>query len=47
MSSIDVTMNKTLKAAIHFFTHEEVTIVLDPPSIFIGPLEDKRIMNEN
>ena len=46
MASIDPTMNSILKAAFRFFTHEEATIVLDPPSIFIGPLEDKRIMNE-
>ena len=46
MSSIDLVTNELLKAAIRFFTHEEATIMLDPPSIFIGPLEDKRIMNE-
>ena len=46
MSSIDQTMNQMLKSAFRFFTHEEITILLDPPSIFIGPLEDQRVMNE-
>ena len=47
MSSIDLSMNSILKQAIRFFTHEEATISVDPPSIFIGPLEDKRMMTEN
>lgn len=46
MASIDPFMNTTLKGAFRFFTHEEATIISDPPSIIIGPLEDKRIMNE-
>lgn len=46
MSSIDASMNSILKSAIQFFTHEEATISVDPPCIFIGPLEEKRIMNE-
>lgn len=48
MCSIDSMMNSILKQAIHFFTHEEATIVVEPPGpgIFIGPLEDKRMMTE-
>jgi hypothetical protein len=43
---VDKEANNLLKLAFRFFTHEEVTIMLEPPSIFIGPLEEKRIMNE-
>ena len=47
MASIDISTNQLLKAAIRFFTHEEATIVLNPPSIVIGPVSDQRIMNES
>lgn len=47
MSSIDQSTNSLLKESIRFFTHEEASIVLEPPSIVIGPLVDKRIMDEN
>ena len=46
MASIDPAMNEALTGAFRFFTHEEATITLEPPSIFIGPLEEKRIMEE-
>jgi len=46
MSSIDLQTNNLLKESIHFFTHEEVTISLDPPQLIIGPLVDGRIMKE-
>ena len=46
MSTIDQKTNTLLKSAFRFFTHEEVTFMLDPPSIFVGPLESKRMMNE-
>ena len=46
MASIDPKTNALLKESIRFFTHEEASITLDPPSIFIGPLEDKRMMQE-
>ena len=47
MASIDPATNNILKEAIRFFTHEEATIVIDPPSIMIGPLVEKRIMEES
>ncbi len=46
MASIDSNMNAALKDGIHFFTHEEATLSLDPPQIFIGPLTDQRILTE-
>ena len=46
MSSVDPLMNNSLKGAFKFFTHEEIIVTLDPPQIFIGSLEDKRIMSE-
>jgi hypothetical protein len=40
MSSIDTRMNQELKDGFRFFTHEDITISLDPPAIYVGPLED-------
>ena len=46
MASIDPKTNALIKEAFRFFTHEEVTIVLDPPNILVGPLTDRRMMDE-
>ena len=46
MASIDVTMNQALKDGFRFFTHEEITLSLDPPAIYVGPIEEKRILKE-
>ena len=46
MCSIDLQTNALIKEAIRFFTHEEITVLLDPPSIIIGPLTEQRIMTE-
>jgi hypothetical protein len=47
MASIDPSTNVLLKEAFRFFTHEEASIVLEPPSILIGPKADQRIMTES
>ena len=47
MAHIDITMNENLKGAFRFFTHEEATFSMEPPMIFVGPLEDKRALNES
>jgi hypothetical protein len=46
MTSIDPSMNMLLKDAMRFFIHEEIFISLDPPSIVVGPLSEKRILDE-
>ena len=46
MASIDMKMNTALKDGFRFFIHEEISLSLDPPMIFIGPVEDKRILTE-
>ena len=46
MASIDVKMNQQLKEGFRFFTHEEISLTLDPPAIYVGPIEDKRVLNE-
>ena len=46
MASIDAQMNREMKDGFRFFTHEDITISLDPPAIYVGPLEQKRIFNE-
>ena len=46
MSSIDVKMNQELKDGFRFFTHEDITISLDPPAIYVGPIEDERVFTE-
>lgn len=46
MTSVDVVMNQQLKDAFRFFTHEDITITLEPPMIFIGPVEQQRAFTE-
>ena len=46
MASIDASTNILLKEAFRFFTHEEISIILNPPSILIGPKVEQRIMDE-
>ena len=46
MTSIDMKTNQEFKNGFRFFTHEDITISLDPPIIFVGPIEDQRIMSE-
>ena len=46
LSSMDPTINSTIKAAFRFFTHSQATITLDPPSIIIGPIEEKHFLDE-
>ena len=46
LATLDVQVNETLKAAFHFFTHEDAFFSLDPSQIVLGPLEEKHILNE-
>ena len=46
MASIDLTMNQTLKDGFRFFTHEDITISVDPPIILVGPAEEERKLDE-
>ena len=46
MASIDVKMNQELRDGFRFFTHEDITLTLDPPAILVGPGEEQRILNE-
>lgn len=46
ISSIDMTVNSLLKEAFYFFTRSDISIVLDPPQIIIGPLDEKRALDE-
>ena len=46
MASTDLEMNKLVKKAFHFFTHDEATFLLDPPMIMLGPIEEKHILDE-
>ena len=45
--SIDPQMNSLVKAAFRFFTHSNATFSFDPPSIVLGPLEEKCILDES
>ena len=47
MSSLDLEINKTLKAAFKFFTHEDVIFSLEPPQIIVGPPEEKHLLTES
>ena len=46
MSSIDPSTNVLLKEAFRFFTHEEVSLSIEPAVIIIGPKAEQRIMDE-
>jgi len=46
MVSMDASVNSLVKGAFRFFTHSEVAFSLDPPGIFLGPLEEKHILDE-
>jgi hypothetical protein len=36
-----------IKSAIRFFTKDEVTFLMDPPSIVMGDPKEKRILNND
>ena len=46
MASIDMQTNQQFKDGFRFFTHEDITISFDPAMIYVGPIEDGRVMNE-
>ena len=46
MSNLDIQINMALKAGFQFFTHENILITLDPPSIMLGSLEEKHVLDE-
>ena len=47
IASMDSTVNTIVKAAFNFFTHSAATLSLDPPAIFLGPIEEKHILDES
>lgn len=46
MTGVDPATNVLIKEAFRFFIHEEISISLDPPTILVGPKEERRLMNE-
>ena len=46
ISAIDPEVNQTLKEAFLFFTHENITISLEPAQIIVGPIEEKHLLSE-
>ena len=46
MASIDLSMNQQLKDGFRFFTHENITISINPPIILVGPGEEQRQLTE-
>ena len=46
MVSLDPEVNKTVKDAFRFFTHENIVFSLDPAQIIIGPIEEKHLLTE-
>ena len=46
MASMDLNVNTTLKSALRFFTHMEATITMEPPMIIMGPIEEKRFLDD-
>ena len=46
MTSIDPEVNRIVKEAFLFFTHENIVFSLEPAQIIIGPLEEKHLLTE-
>lgn len=46
IASLDKEVHRILKDAFRFFTHEDITILLDEAQIVIGPLAEKHILTE-
>ena len=47
LSANDITINSLLKEALFFFTRSDATIMLAPPQIFLGPVEEQHILDES
>lgn len=46
LATIDTEMNKLVKEAFYFFTHEQVFFSTEPAQIVVGPLAEKHILDE-
>ena len=46
LTALDIEANQLLKDAFQFFTHENITISLEPAQIIIGPLEENHLLTE-
>lgn len=46
MATLDQDVNKTVKDAFRFFTHENIVFSLNPAQIIIGPIEEKHLLTE-
>ena len=46
MATMDIKVNTTIKSAFRFFTHSQISFVMDPPQIVIGPVEEQHILDE-
>ncbi len=47
LSANDMTVNSLLKEALFFFTRSDATIMLAPPQILLGPVEEQHILDES
>ena len=47
LSANDITINSLLKEALFFFTRSDATIMLAPPQILLGPVEEQHILDES
>lgn len=47
LSQMDAKQMELVKEAFHFFTHDEVIMSLDPPSVTFGEIKDKRILTKD
>ena len=47
VAQMEKDMNKAIKAAIKFFTKDDITFLMDPPSIVLGDPKEKRIFTKD
>lgn len=46
LTQMDVSFNKAIRDALQFFIHDNVSFILEPPSIVVGTLSDNRSIDE-
>lgn len=46
LTQLDVSFNALIRDALNFFIHDSISFIVTPPSIAVGALADKRIIDE-
>ena len=47
LSATDMVVNSLIKEAFYFFTKSDITILLQPPTLIVGPVEEQHVLDES